>query len=279
MPSAPVLFDYLDFRKYLRDFYEFNKKYTPGFSHQMICEEVKLGSRSHFFDIMYGRRLTDKFLPRYVRLLALESKSAEYFRALVHYDQSRTDTQRREAFQILSTLSPNLETLKLDAQFVQLFSEWYQPVLLALLPLHRKERRPEVLCKYFRPRITAHQCEQALVLLQELGLARYGKGGWNLGRKFLTCSATVKELALKPFHRTMQEFGIYHYDHHYDEQVFSTLTINTTQQIKKKIEDLLRDTRSQILAMVKEEPREETVLQVNMQAFSLCGEYSPRRPQ
>jgi uncharacterized protein (TIGR02147 family) len=279
LKNPPKLFQYLNFRKFLKDWYDWHKEYEDGFSLSSIQKRSGLASRSHFFDICYGRKLTEKFVPAYIKLLDLSGDEIHYFKAMVVYEQGTTDTLRAKAFETMAKISPQLLTLQVGSDMMRFFEQWYQPVLLTILAIHPSEKDPSVLASLFNPKITELQCVKALKLAQELGVLEWDPKNniWHLQNRFMSCAESTKELALKPFHRKLQEFGIWHYDHSYEKQHFSTLSIATTEKIKLKIEDILRETRSKILELVKQEPGEDTAFQVNFQVYPLSRPLHKRR--
>jgi hypothetical protein len=66
----PDIFQYIDFRKYLADYYVARKAVEPGFSHACICRRLgqeKSKAHSHSGD---GGKLSIYPLPHKIRLIA-----------------------------------------------------------------------------------------------------------------------------------------------------------------------------------------------------------------
>ena len=267
----PDIFQYQCFREYLKAVFEFKKKNSKNFSLRMLAKEMGLSTHAHFFDVMYGRSLTDKFLPKYVEWLQLNEKQRRYLVALVTYDQAQRESERRAAFHEMVRLSPHLETLQMDARYVKFFDKWYQPVLMVMLTLYPKEKNPEILARLFQPRIKTNEVEDALDLMREYKLISWDeqKGEWVLEKHFLKSEDTTRKMALKPYHRKMQELGIYHYDNHYDEQQFASMTLATTSETLQKVREIIKKCREDIVNTVRQDPREEILVQVNMQTFEI----------
>lgn len=269
--SFPDIFQYQDFRGFLKDVFEYKKAHSEGFSLRTLAKEMGLSTHAHFFDVMYGRNLTEKFFPLYVRWLNLDVKQERYFSALVSYAQAKRESDKRLAFHEMVKLSPQLVTLQMDARYVRFFEHWYQPILLALLTLHPKERDPELLAHLFKPRIKPKEVEEALTLLQEYELLYWDseKGNWVLQNRFLNAEDTTRKMALQPYHRKMQELGIHHYENHYEQQQFASMTLATTPETMLKVRELIRKCRQEIVDLVRQDPGEELLMQVNMQTFEI----------
>lgn len=262
---------YQDFRVYLKDVFEFHKEHTIGFSLRTLAKEMELSTHAHFFDVMYGRNLTDKFIGQYTRWLQLQGKEVDYFTAMVHYDQAKNPNQKQLAFKAMATLSPQLETLQMGARYIRFFEQWYQPLLLTLLTLHPKEKDPELLARLFKPRIKPSQVEEALALFREFELASWDDvaSEWVLHNRFLQAEDSTRKMALRPYHFKMQELGMHHYDNHYEEQQFASMTLATTPATVEKVREIIKQCRKQIVDVVRQDPNQELLLQVNMQTFEV----------
>ena len=55
-PGVPDVFDYLDYRAYLRDYYAYAKSARRGFSHRTFSRRAGLGSPNHLKRVMEGRQ-------------------------------------------------------------------------------------------------------------------------------------------------------------------------------------------------------------------------------
>jgi uncharacterized protein (TIGR02147 family) len=81
---------YDDFKIYLNDFYEDQKKRFPHFSYRYFGGKAGLKSPSHFMEIIRGKRkLTSKMLDSFIKGLGLTESDARYFTTLVNFNQSK----------------------------------------------------------------------------------------------------------------------------------------------------------------------------------------------
>jgi uncharacterized protein (TIGR02147 family) len=270
--ARPNIFAFQDFRKYLKAYFDYRKHLDESFSLRILQKEMGINSHSHYFDIMYGRSLTSKFMPLYIAWFGFNAKEQEYFIALVDYDQSTREVEKMQAYKKMITLSPKLKSLQLGADYLRFFQDWYNPVLLTLLALYPQEDNPEFLCRLFKPNITLEQVQSALHLLVELGIIKWDseKKEWEILNRYLQCEDRAKQMALKPYHRKMQQLGIYHYDENYQEQKFACLTLATTYKTAEKVQELIDKCRAEIMETVKKDEGQEFLLQVNMQTFPIA---------
>jgi uncharacterized protein (TIGR02147 family) len=271
--QKPDIFKYFDFRLYLSDILNWFRTRDPDFTFQKLSETCGLNSRSHFIDITNGRKLTKKFLPVYLKICELKEKEAEYFKALVFYDQSLVSEDKREHFKIISAFSTNLDIVKLEGEIYQYFEHWFIPAMLSMVNLHRNERDHRVLAKYFNPLISAVQARKAIKILTKLGMIYWDadKIGWIITRKQFQCSSDAQLSALKGFHRQVQKLGIAACDANIEGQTFSCQTLGVSMQLRNKIDEMIGDLRKKILDQVNKDTAPEVVLQINFQTFYLSN--------
>lgn len=93
--QTPNLFNYLDYRHYLRDWLVAAKKHY-GFSYRVFSRRAGLRSPSLFKMVMDGDRdLIEGSLHKFLEGLNLSVKEKEYFAALVLYNQASTEEHKQ----------------------------------------------------------------------------------------------------------------------------------------------------------------------------------------
>src|SRR3954469_15509359 len=85
------VFDYTDYRKYLRDYYDWAKENKKGFSHRAFMAKTGMSGPNYFKRVMDGvHDLTDNSIPKFAAALDLADSEANYFRHLVYFNQAKT---------------------------------------------------------------------------------------------------------------------------------------------------------------------------------------------
>jgi uncharacterized protein (TIGR02147 family) len=76
----PSLFEYLDYRKFLRDFYEEKKRKTPHFSYQIWAHSAGFRSKSFFPEVISGKKnVSGDAVDTVARSVGLDGKSFAFF--------------------------------------------------------------------------------------------------------------------------------------------------------------------------------------------------------
>ncbi|HEX5036925.1 MAG TPA: TIGR02147 family protein [bacterium] len=93
--QQPDLFNYLDYRHFLRDWLVSAKKHY-GFSYRVFSRRAGLKSPSLYKMVMDGERdLIEGSLHKFLEGLSLSVKEKEYFATLVLYNQARTEEHKQ----------------------------------------------------------------------------------------------------------------------------------------------------------------------------------------
>ena len=279
--DKPDIYSYLDFRVFLNDCLPYIKRKNPGFRYQTLVEKYGLKSRSHFIDIVKGRKLTDRFIDNYCTICNLKGKEKRYFQALVRYNQTTSDTEKKRQFSIIIQLAKNLHTVKLENEAFEYFSQWYYPAMLSMLDLYPDEADYHKLAKMFKPRISAPQAKKALQILTGMGFVSWdkSKSEWIFHHKFLKCTDEARVQAIKEFHRQMQKLGSAAYENDFKDQTVSTLTVSVSENTREEIDRMIVECRKAILEKVKADANTEMVLQVNFQTFNLSKKEKKQVPR
>jgi uncharacterized protein (TIGR02147 family) len=84
------IFDYIDYREYLRDVFAEKKKSIPCFSHRYMCGKLNLSTSNHILLIIQGKRnLTESVTNRLASFLALSEAEKEYLEYLTLYQSTK----------------------------------------------------------------------------------------------------------------------------------------------------------------------------------------------
>jgi uncharacterized protein (TIGR02147 family) len=90
------VFDYTDFRGYLKKIYNEKKEKNPGFSYQVFARMIKGIPRAFLFNIIKGKsKLSPLLCYRFSNTLHHTKAEADYFEFMVRYsDWAKNDEER-----------------------------------------------------------------------------------------------------------------------------------------------------------------------------------------
>ena len=105
-PKLPNIFDYNDFRKYLKDYQAAKRRHDRRFTKSAICKLLGLpNSRSYFNDVLNGKLVSNTYIERFVKLLEFDTDEARFFRVLVKFNQADIPSERELLIEQLISLN------------------------------------------------------------------------------------------------------------------------------------------------------------------------------
>lgn len=203
--KEPGLFDYLDYRSYLRDFYDFKKKTSPAFSLNTFAQKAGFSSRSFLLLVMQGKRdITPNSIDGFCRALGLGKKEREYFENLIRFNQSENAEAKRHYYEQLVPLYKKESGRRLHESEYQYISQWYGPVIREMIQTKNFREEPEWIARQLKNRISPLQAKKTLQLLLELGLVRRsGRGKLEVTDVNIGTPTEVADAMAAKFHDEM----------------------------------------------------------------------------
>ena len=125
-PLSPDIFEYLDYRAFLRDWFEARKAANPRYSHRLFARLAKQKSPSLLLHVMEGRRnLTAATRESFLLALKLDEGGARFFRDLVDLDQATTDSDKEAAWTRIRATRRFRESRRIEGAAYDCLSHWY----------------------------------------------------------------------------------------------------------------------------------------------------------
>lgn len=207
--AMPQIYDYLDYRAFLRDWYDAAKKSASGTSFRKLSKAAGFSSSSALSHIMSGdRNLSSESTEAVAVAFGLDEPGTEFFRALVALDQGRTEEERNEAWAYLSATKRFRSARRLQGDSVRFLSTWFMPAVHQLAACEDFRPDPEWIASAMRPGITVEQAQEALEVLTSIGLLRPREdGSLEPVDATLVVPPEVEQLAVCNYYRQMSERG------------------------------------------------------------------------
>lgn len=136
MVEHPSVFNYQDYRQFLRDFYKARKHLTSGYSYAKFSNEAGIESPNLLKLVMDGqKKLTTKTIQSFARGLRLKTAETEYFETLVLWNQAQSDEERAYYGKRLRSYKElySSRVTKVDAKS-GLYNHPLLPLIFATLP-------------------------------------------------------------------------------------------------------------------------------------------------
>lgn len=269
--GLPSVYDYLDFRAFLRDHFEASKKSTAHYSFRYFSRKAGLSSSNFLKLVMDGKRnLGAQTLEGFVRALKLESREAAFFRDLVTLAQAETVAERNRAFERVSANLRFRRARRLDGPLFRYLSRWYYPAIRELAARTDFRADPKWIAGELFPNITPRQAKVALATLEELGLLVRESGKLVRGDPSLTTGHEVRSVVIPAYHRMMIERAAWAVDEvPPEERDVSAQTVCIRASSLGDLKERIHRFREEMLQRCDSETEPERVYQLCIQLFPL----------
>ena len=288
--QRPNVFDYLDFRKFLADYFEARHRedssYSQGdFSREVFCagkkDGKKLRHRGYLSDIVSrNATVTVNTTELFVQSFKLDGKlkfgkdETQYFRALVAFNQATIPDEREMHFHHLISLNHSPRRI-LDAEMLSLYSEWHHSVIRAILDVFNYGNNYAALAKTISPPVTPKKARESIKLLSSLGLIkRNEKGFWKPTDKSISTPPHVQNELIIQYQLTLLEFAKQSLlKNRSQSQNIATNTISISDGAFITLRERLEKFRSEARSIIAKDDKPATkVYQLNIQLFPASRE-------
>jgi uncharacterized protein (TIGR02147 family) len=266
-----TIFNYIDYRQYLRELFDEKKSVSPNFSHRSLMQKLSLRAPGHMLLIIQGkRRLTEDIAIRLSNYLNFNKKETNYLLTLVRYTNAKTPSEKQYSFEELLSLRLRAST-KVEMPSYRFYEKWYYSAVRASLDVVPFSGDYQSLAASLCPSITSVEAKQAIELLLEMKLVVKDENGIvRVAESSISTGDTWQSATIVNLQKQFIDLGKDSLDNiDKSERDISNLTITVSQETFEVMKKKLRELRSQFMAMACAEQAPDRVLQVNMQLFPL----------
>lgn len=165
------VFEYLDYRKYLADHYEYRKQTEYGFSYRVFARRAGCKSTNYPHLVIHGRRnLSADAALRFAVACGLNESESRYFIDLCAYNQATTQREKTHHYQRLSQHVRFKQVHQITEAQASYYAQWYLVAIRELAAREDFSSDPQWIAAMLVPSITPAQARRALTTLRKLGL-------------------------------------------------------------------------------------------------------------
>jgi uncharacterized protein (TIGR02147 family) len=263
------LFEYTDYRKYLRDYYEARRAVQKEFTHRHIAQAIGFKSTGTFAQILQGKtNMSPQTLATFIRFLGLKKDESDYFELLVLFSQSKGHTEKKRYFEkIISYPKSNLK--QVDSTQYAFYEKWYYSVIREVLAFHPFKDDYRELARLLEPPIATAEAQKAIKLLAELGLiTRNANGIYEKSDPVITSGYDTRSLAVNQFIIETLDLAKVALDKlPREERSLSALTLSLPEDGYALVEEKVKNFRRELLELARNCQNPKRVIQVNFQIF------------
>jgi uncharacterized protein (TIGR02147 family) len=274
MKPLPQLFEYLDYRKFLADFYDAKKRLNPLYSYRVFARKAGFNNQGFFIDVVKRRKkLSDNAVKKMIRGLGLTDEEAKYFTYLVKYDQAKNGDERDLLLKKLIEFKNRTPFSSLSSNYARYYLKWYNPVIREIIAVEGFDGDFQKIADKIFPAVTAAQVKESVDTLESLGIIEKDAEKGYVATE-MKLRPNMKELreAVKNLHRHWIEHSVAAMDaitpdERYISSLMAGLPASIVPELTKKFEELKEYVLTTAADHENDPEKEMRIYQFNFQLF------------
>jgi uncharacterized protein (TIGR02147 family) len=279
MIEAPDVTNYLDYRKYLSDFFEYKKKQFSTsrvpYSYAHFSASCGLKSPQYLKLIIEGsRNLSEKTIPQFARALSLKKEEAMDFRLLVLSNQETEPGKRALLFKELMDYRVQMKIKKgeIAKKHFEQIPNWATWVLFEAVDLGLKFEDSRDLQRLLRNKVSTQDVTRAINQLSELGLIEKTETGYKKKRHLIE---NAEDIPIELIRSLQSQFMYLALESLYQdspkEREFGSATLALTkkefEEIRFKLRQLRKAIQKDISVARQSGSKGDRIYQLNIQLY------------
>jgi len=270
------IFNYSDFRIFLKEFYSQKKTSSDRFTFSLFAEMTGFSSPSFLKLVMQGKKnLTSQSIQKIVSGLHLKKKQADYFNELVLFNQATSLEAKGKHLDTINKFRKKNRPEKLLPEEFGYLSKWYHCIVREMVDLPGFIDDPHWIAKKILFSIDPSDVAASLSFLENKGfIGRNEKGKLVKKDKTLATGEIGEQEMLntivRAFHKTMVHFAEESLsERHKTERNTSNTTLSLSEKGYEMAIKRIEQMRLELLEIAKADSHANRVYQVNVNLFPL----------
>jgi uncharacterized protein (TIGR02147 family) len=270
-----TIFEYMNYRDYLREAYADKKQKSPFYSYRLFSQKAGFKSPNFLKLVIDGaRNLTKESAFHFSKAFGHNKRESEYFENLVFFNQSKTLEEKNAYLSRLMKFRVKTDAKKIEASEYAYLSQWYHPVVRELVTAKDFAGDFKKLGNALIPAITAAEAEKSVQLLLDLNfIAKGANGRFEQTNTQLTTGFHVQSIGAANYHKAMIRLA--------DESIerftaaqreINSVTVGVSNETYNTLVARTRQFAMEMMQIAEADTNVQRVAQVNMQVFPLSIE-------
>ncbi len=283
--SIPVLADYMDYRKYLNDWYAhrrfLSKRDLRPYSYAMFSAAADIKSPNYLKMIIEGRRnLSEDMILKFGKAMAFNREQNDEFRLLVLFDQATDPAARNFFLKELSDfrVQAQLRSGQIDKRIWEKVPNWITWILYAMFDQEGVEFEAQKLRDLLRGKASESEIEDSLKALVNSGeiVTDELTGKLRKSRNLIDSPDEVPVALVRKLQSQLMYLGLESlFQDSPSEREFGSLTMSLTRAEFDELRFKLRQMRKQLHkdnSIKRMTGPGERVYQLNLQLFPVTNQ-------
>lgn len=268
------IFEYQNYRLYLKDYYEEQKKTKKYFSYRYFSKKAGINAPAFLYYVIKSKRnLTKKSIAKISLAIEHNREEAEYFENLVFFNQADTIAEKTMYYSRIVEKRKHIDIAEIDKDRYEYYSKWYHSVIREIVTFFDFKGDFQLLAGFLIPGITAKEAQKSLELLEKLGFVESDENGlYHQTDNLIGTSPDASNVfIIEKFQMEMLDIALKAYDR-FPRQ--DRMTASTTFSISRETFELFkmrtREFRRELMEIARLDNEPDQVYQFTFNLFPLC---------
>ncbi len=272
------IYDFTDYRYYLKCVYNYRKSRNSGFSYRVICDKVGIKSTGHLTLILQGKaNISLELALKFAEFLELKKRETDYFQYMVLFNQAGEHEDKRKYFEKMAKFRESSVYL-IDTGQYEYFSKWHHSAIRALLEFVPIKEEFAEIASLLTPSLRVDEVKRSIELMERLSLIeKDAEGFFRPVDNVIDTGTDVRSLAINNYlFETMElardainRFPTTHRRH-------SWVTLGISEDGFRAVVQEIREMRKRIYEIALHDTA-DSVYQLNVQLFPLSKRSEKRK--
>ena len=274
MNGMKAIFEYGDFRSYLRDFHDSPHSRCSKFSWRAISKRAKINNPNFLRQVMLGEKnLGERNIGAVGKAIGFLGAELEYWTKLVHFCQA-PDGDQKERYRLeLLQMRGSVRSREISEGFDEYYSRWYIPAIRELVTLFDFKDDYALLARSLTPSICEDEARLAVRLLAKHHfIRRNSKGLWEETDRALRSGSPRQRASLVRYHREMLSKASQSITKWKKNSRFiAGMTVGVSKTCYRMILTETKKFKTRIETLVHNDSQSDTVMQIALQIFPVAA--------
>ncbi len=267
--DKPNIYQYDDFRLFLRDSYRHRAESIPKYSYRKFAAEAGFTNPGYINDVIKGQRTLSKSgLKKVATVFELSPTESEFLEMLVKYGQAKKSADRDSLYQQILFRRSRSTFTRLNPALVKYYQDYRYPLVRSALEVKEFYGEYDHLAKFLKPPLPASLIKKIIRDLCDWGLVNQQTNGrYTVTDKFVEPPATlahlIRQLQREWILQGSEALNAFGPQERHISSILLGISRETRDIIYKKIETF----RQEIFDLIKADQKPEVLMQLSLQYF------------
>lgn len=269
----PKIFEYNDYRVFLKDAYDAMKTLDKKFSFRYFARVAGFNSHNFLRLVIQGQsNLSLESIDKIAKAFKFNREESNFFKNLVLLNQSATSEEKQRYAREILRSQAYRKIHPLSESKYHMFANWFVTVVRELVALPKFKEDPAWIAKSIRPNIKPAEAEKAIDELLKLGLLKRDEDGKLIqSEPLLSTPDEVSSTYISNWHKEYIQRASESIDSFPREiRDISAVTFGFSEKNIKLIKEAISNFRKEIIRIASEQENKNVLMQLNIQLFPVA---------